>query len=119
MEPKETVKVNGRFRAAIRLWDSDVGAQIVVSALAERNHHVQPVNGATLKDRDQRLAPPGFQDRVSQRASQKRRRGGHRAEGRQSDAAGFKKVSSIHCSLPRSFESLVSSFEFALNPKLG
>ncbi len=56
MEPKETVQVYGGAHVRARLGNRNRGARFVVGALAKRDHHVETIDGTTLKDGDQDLS---------------------------------------------------------------
>src|SRR6266545_4946230 len=55
MQPEEAIEIDG---ALSRSWRGNADARPcgVVLALAERNDHIQPVDSAALKDRDEDLA---------------------------------------------------------------
>ena len=58
MQTKESIEIDCRLGVpGCRFRDRDRRPQIVVSAFAKRHDHVQAINRAALKNRNQRLAP--------------------------------------------------------------
>ena len=72
MESEEAVEVENRIRTASRRRDRQRRTRRIVVALTKRHDHVQAVDGAALKNRDQRLAAALFA--LASRASDERRR---------------------------------------------
>ena len=58
MQTKEAIEIDRRLSAAIRFCNADVRPHVIISMLAIRHDDIQPIDGAALKDRNQRLAPP-------------------------------------------------------------
>src|SRR6185312_17368634 len=57
MQSKEPVKVERCFDiSSLRFGNGDRRAQVIVVALAVRNHHVQAVDRSTLENRNQSFA---------------------------------------------------------------
>src|ERR1700722_13355344 len=55
VQAEESVQIDGRVRSAIRLGYSDGRPQFVIARFSKRDHHVQAVHCATLKNCDQNL----------------------------------------------------------------
>src|SRR5882724_3556242 len=98
MQTEVAIKVDRRLGAAIRFRNRDVRAQIVVAVLAVRYDYVQTINGAALKDGDQRLplAAGNLVNGFGQRAPEKGRRRRRQTKRSERDAAGFDEIPSVH-----------------------
>src|SRR5687768_17359880 len=101
MKSEKTVEIDCAVRFG-RALDRNRAAQIVVFILAVGDDHIQPVNRAALENHDQSFlsAERVFTGLSRCELVQKLRRRAHQTETRQSDAARFQKISSIHKSKP-------------------
>src|SRR4029079_17365371 len=82
MQTEEAVEID-----RLSLWNSDRGPQLVIVRFAKRHDHVQSINCAALKDRDQRLSFTARARIAERNALEKRRRGKRHTNTGECDAA--------------------------------
>src|SRR6185503_4948148 len=97
MQSEEPVEID-RGLSSVRGWlrYRDRRTQFVVGRFTKRHNHVESIDRATLKDRNQRLTLSAWDGVAHHHALEKRRRGERHTHTRQSDAARLEKESSIH-----------------------
>src|SRR5687768_16236476 len=104
MQAEETVEIErAPHGPARRLWNRDRRTHPVVGPLAVRDHYVQRISGAALKQTDENFSVRGFGELHAEcRAPQEARTESHRHERERS---GFHESSAFH-------EDLLAALEF-------
>src|SRR5580700_4522486 len=96
MKSEESVQIDSRVGSAVWLGNRDRWPQFVIPLLAERHYHVQAVDRAALKDRDQDFLAGFGRFSGEDRARQPGRQG---ADAEHRERGAFQEhTSGWHCS---------------------